>query len=161
MSPTRVLIGFILLAIFGMLTGAYELSRVSNYQGIYNLSKAFQRFPPSDFSNFSGKLNIFPDSRNEGLILSIRGHGRPYVVILESGKEYNELMNEFMTAVKQNYGEKVLIQFETISVLKLLLNNNIKRKFSFGSYRVSKAIVSYYSVKIEASNYNGEYTEGW
>ncbi|MFS7909609.1 NADP-dependent malic enzyme [Helianthus anomalus] len=29
-----------------------------------------------------------------------------------SGQEYAELMNEFMTAVKQNYGEKVLIQFE-------------------------------------------------
>ncbi|KAJ0755891.1 NADP-dependent malic enzyme [Helianthus annuus] len=29
-----------------------------------------------------------------------------------SGKEYAELMNEFMSAVKQNYGEKVLIQFE-------------------------------------------------
>ncbi|KAL8232412.1 hypothetical protein R6Q57_002190 [Mikania cordata] len=28
------------------------------------------------------------------------------------GKEYAELMNEFMSAVKQNYGEKVLIQFE-------------------------------------------------
>ncbi|MFS7916038.1 putative malate dehydrogenase (oxaloacetate-decarboxylating) (NADP(+)) [Helianthus anomalus] len=29
-----------------------------------------------------------------------------------SGKEYAELMNEFMSAVKQNYGKKVLIQFE-------------------------------------------------
>ncbi|XP_022721459.1 NADP-dependent malic enzyme-like [Durio zibethinus] len=29
-----------------------------------------------------------------------------------TGQEYAELMNEFMTAVKQNYGEKVLIQFE-------------------------------------------------
>ncbi|XP_076921525.1 NADP-dependent malic enzyme, chloroplastic-like [Bidens hawaiensis] len=29
-----------------------------------------------------------------------------------SGKEYAALMNEFMSAVKQNYGEKVLIQFE-------------------------------------------------
>ncbi|KAI7754459.1 hypothetical protein M8C21_022271, partial [Ambrosia artemisiifolia] len=29
-----------------------------------------------------------------------------------SGKEYADLMNEFMSAVKQNYGEKVLIQFE-------------------------------------------------
>ncbi|KAK9066222.1 hypothetical protein SSX86_013543 [Deinandra increscens subsp. villosa] len=29
-----------------------------------------------------------------------------------SRKEYAELMNEFMSAVKQNYGEKVLIQFE-------------------------------------------------
>ncbi|XP_073525803.1 uncharacterized protein [Phyllobates terribilis] len=28
------------------------------------------------------------------------------------GQEYDELMEEFMTAVKQNYGEKVLIQFE-------------------------------------------------
>ncbi|XP_057457426.1 NADP-dependent malic enzyme-like [Lotus japonicus] len=29
-----------------------------------------------------------------------------------TGQEYAELMNEFMTAVKQTYGEKVLIQFE-------------------------------------------------
>ncbi|KAL4560007.1 hypothetical protein LXL04_032155 [Taraxacum kok-saghyz] len=29
-----------------------------------------------------------------------------------TGKEYSDLMNEFMTAVKQNYGEKVLVQFE-------------------------------------------------
>ncbi|KAL9376779.1 hypothetical protein Peur_030899 [Populus x canadensis] len=29
-----------------------------------------------------------------------------------TGKEYSELLHEFMTAVKQNYGEKVLIQFE-------------------------------------------------
>ncbi|CAA6666054.1 unnamed protein product [Spirodela intermedia] len=29
-----------------------------------------------------------------------------------NGQEYAELMDEFMTAVKQNYGEKVLIQFE-------------------------------------------------
>uniref|UniRef100_A0A1D1YHY4 Malic enzyme n=1 Tax=Anthurium amnicola TaxID=1678845 RepID=A0A1D1YHY4_9ARAE len=29
-----------------------------------------------------------------------------------TGQEYAELMHEFMTAVKQNYGEKVLIQFE-------------------------------------------------
>ncbi|KAL0407744.1 UNVERIFIED_CONTAM: NADP-dependent malic enzyme [Sesamum radiatum] len=29
-----------------------------------------------------------------------------------TGKEYAELMDEFMSAVKQNYGEKVLIQFE-------------------------------------------------
>ncbi|KAL8129666.1 hypothetical protein V2J09_018821 [Rumex salicifolius] len=28
------------------------------------------------------------------------------------GQEYDELMEEFMSAVKQNYGEKVLIQFE-------------------------------------------------
>ncbi|KAL2338029.1 hypothetical protein Fmac_012475 [Flemingia macrophylla] len=29
-----------------------------------------------------------------------------------TGQEYAELLNEFMTAVKQNYGEKVLVQFE-------------------------------------------------
>ncbi|XP_057960256.1 NADP-dependent malic enzyme-like [Malania oleifera] len=29
-----------------------------------------------------------------------------------TGKEYAELLHEFMSAVKQNYGEKVLIQFE-------------------------------------------------
>ncbi|RDX87404.1 hypothetical protein CR513_31121, partial [Mucuna pruriens] len=29
-----------------------------------------------------------------------------------TGQEYSELLEEFMTAVKQNYGEKVLIQFE-------------------------------------------------
>ncbi|KAI7994039.1 hypothetical protein LOK49_LG11G02382 [Camellia lanceoleosa] len=29
-----------------------------------------------------------------------------------TGKEYYYLLHEFMTAVKQNYGEKVLIQFE-------------------------------------------------
>ncbi|KAF9662574.1 hypothetical protein SADUNF_Sadunf18G0068400 [Salix dunnii] len=29
-----------------------------------------------------------------------------------TGQEYYELLHEFMTAVKQNYGEKVLIQFE-------------------------------------------------
>ncbi|KAG6733615.1 hypothetical protein I3843_01G223500 [Carya illinoinensis] len=29
-----------------------------------------------------------------------------------AGQEYAELLDEFMTAVKQNYGEKVLIQFE-------------------------------------------------
>ncbi|KAF2304433.1 hypothetical protein GH714_031346 [Hevea brasiliensis] len=29
-----------------------------------------------------------------------------------TGKEYAELLDEFMTAVKQNYGEKVLVQFE-------------------------------------------------
>ncbi|KAM6583264.1 hypothetical protein CsatB_010266 [Cannabis sativa] len=29
-----------------------------------------------------------------------------------TGKEYSELLHEFMTAVKQNYGEKVLVQFE-------------------------------------------------
>ncbi|KAF3951810.1 hypothetical protein CMV_022580 [Castanea mollissima] len=29
-----------------------------------------------------------------------------------TGKEYYELLHEFMSAVKQNYGEKVLIQFE-------------------------------------------------
>ncbi|KAK4276975.1 hypothetical protein QN277_015055 [Acacia crassicarpa] len=29
-----------------------------------------------------------------------------------TGKEYEELLDEFMQAVKQNYGEKVLIQFE-------------------------------------------------
>ncbi|KAJ4820648.1 Malic enzyme [Rhynchospora pubera] len=29
-----------------------------------------------------------------------------------TGKEYDELLSEFMSAVKQNYGEKVLIQFE-------------------------------------------------
>ncbi|KAL5203445.1 hypothetical protein ABZP36_014397 [Zizania latifolia] len=29
-----------------------------------------------------------------------------------TGEEYHELLQEFMTAVKQNYGEKVLIQFE-------------------------------------------------
>ncbi|PKU80014.1 NADP-dependent malic enzyme isoform X2 [Dendrobium catenatum] len=29
-----------------------------------------------------------------------------------TGKEYSELLHEFMRAVKQNYGEKVLIQFE-------------------------------------------------
>ena len=29
-----------------------------------------------------------------------------------TGEEYYELLHEFMTAVKQNYGEKVLIQFE-------------------------------------------------
>ncbi|XP_057538276.1 NADP-dependent malic enzyme-like [Amaranthus tricolor] len=29
-----------------------------------------------------------------------------------TGQEYDELLEEFMTAVKQNYGEKVLIQFE-------------------------------------------------
>jgi len=29
-----------------------------------------------------------------------------------TGEEYHELLQEFMTAVKQNYGEKVLVQFE-------------------------------------------------
>ncbi|KAL3625437.1 hypothetical protein CASFOL_030891 [Castilleja foliolosa] len=29
-----------------------------------------------------------------------------------TGKEYDDLLHEFMTAVKQNYGEKVLVQFE-------------------------------------------------
>ncbi|OMO58281.1 Malic oxidoreductase [Corchorus olitorius] len=29
-----------------------------------------------------------------------------------TGQEYDDLLHEFMTAVKQNYGEKVLIQFE-------------------------------------------------
>ncbi|XP_038699231.1 NADP-dependent malic enzyme-like isoform X1 [Tripterygium wilfordii] len=29
-----------------------------------------------------------------------------------TGQEYNELLEEFMSAVKQNYGEKVLVQFE-------------------------------------------------
>ncbi|XP_062090892.1 NADP-dependent malic enzyme [Humulus lupulus] len=29
-----------------------------------------------------------------------------------TGKEYSDLLHEFMTAVKQNYGEKVLVQFE-------------------------------------------------
>ncbi|KAG5067704.1 hypothetical protein JHK85_000081 [Glycine max] len=29
-----------------------------------------------------------------------------------TGQEYSELLHEFMTAVKQNYGEKVLVQFE-------------------------------------------------
>lgn len=29
-----------------------------------------------------------------------------------TGEEYHELLEEFMTAVKQNYGEKVLVQFE-------------------------------------------------
>ncbi len=29
-----------------------------------------------------------------------------------TGKEYYDLLHEFMTAVKQNYGEKVLVQFE-------------------------------------------------
>ncbi|XP_042389587.1 NADP-dependent malic enzyme [Zingiber officinale] len=29
-----------------------------------------------------------------------------------TGQEYSELLHEFMTSVKQNYGEKVLIQFE-------------------------------------------------
>ncbi|KAF1893155.1 hypothetical protein Lal_00001590 [Lupinus albus] len=29
-----------------------------------------------------------------------------------TGKEYEELLEEFMSAVKQNYGEKVLVQFE-------------------------------------------------
>ncbi|XP_057735116.1 NADP-dependent malic enzyme 4, chloroplastic [Arachis stenosperma] len=29
-----------------------------------------------------------------------------------TGKEYDELLHEFMTAVKQNYGEKILVQFE-------------------------------------------------
>ncbi|KAK1311978.1 hypothetical protein QJS10_CPA07g00854 [Acorus calamus] len=29
-----------------------------------------------------------------------------------TGKEYNDFMDEFMCAVKQNYGEKVLVQFE-------------------------------------------------
>ncbi|XP_058213739.1 NADP-dependent malic enzyme-like isoform X2 [Rhododendron vialii] len=29
-----------------------------------------------------------------------------------TGKEYDDLLHEFMSAVKQNYGEKVLIQFE-------------------------------------------------
>lgn len=29
-----------------------------------------------------------------------------------TGKEYADLLHEFMTAVKQNYGEKVLVQFE-------------------------------------------------
>ncbi|XP_061358390.1 NADP-dependent malic enzyme-like [Gastrolobium bilobum] len=29
-----------------------------------------------------------------------------------TGKEYAELLHEFMTAVKQNYGEKILVQFE-------------------------------------------------
>ncbi|TXG61457.1 hypothetical protein EZV62_012820 [Acer yangbiense] len=29
-----------------------------------------------------------------------------------TGQEYNELLHEFMSAVKQNYGEKVVIQFE-------------------------------------------------
>ncbi|XP_010521509.1 PREDICTED: NADP-dependent malic enzyme 4, chloroplastic [Tarenaya hassleriana] len=29
-----------------------------------------------------------------------------------TGEEYSELIHEFMTAVKQNYGEKVLVQFE-------------------------------------------------
>ncbi|GAV88058.1 malic domain-containing protein/Malic_M domain-containing protein [Cephalotus follicularis] len=29
-----------------------------------------------------------------------------------TGQEYTELLDEFMTAVKQNYGEKVLVQFE-------------------------------------------------
>jgi malate dehydrogenase (oxaloacetate-decarboxylating)(NADP+) len=29
-----------------------------------------------------------------------------------TGKEYAELLHEFMTAVRQNYGEKVLVQFE-------------------------------------------------
>ncbi|KAJ8768716.1 hypothetical protein K2173_023620 [Erythroxylum novogranatense] len=29
-----------------------------------------------------------------------------------TGKEYSELLHEFMTAVKQNHGEKVLVQFE-------------------------------------------------
>ncbi|KAI3525653.1 hypothetical protein L1887_04616 [Cichorium endivia] len=46
------------------------------------------RFPPSDFSNFSGYAFTCGGTsyRYEGLILSIRGHGRPYVVILDSGK---------------------------------------------------------------------------
>ncbi|KAL8464071.1 hypothetical protein ACS0TY_033842 [Phlomoides rotata] len=29
-----------------------------------------------------------------------------------TGQEYLELLDEFMCAVKQNYGEKVLVQFE-------------------------------------------------
>ncbi|RCU26964.1 NAD-dependent malic enzyme, partial [Acinetobacter baumannii] len=28
------------------------------------------------------------------------------------GKEYEDLLEEFMSAVKQNYGEKVIVQFE-------------------------------------------------
>ncbi|PWA48233.1 NADP-dependent malic enzyme [Artemisia annua] len=35
-----------------------------------------------------------------------------------SGQEYAEILSEFMSAVKQNYGEKVLIQFEDFA------NNN-------------------------------------
>ncbi|KAI3952049.1 hypothetical protein MKW92_053966 [Papaver armeniacum] len=30
----------------------------------------------------------------------------------ETGKEYDDLLHEFMSAVKQNYGEKVLVPFE-------------------------------------------------
>lgn len=29
-----------------------------------------------------------------------------------TGQEYSELLDEFMAAVRQNYGQKVLVQFE-------------------------------------------------
>ncbi|KAM1614981.1 hypothetical protein ACFX2K_024281 [Malus domestica] len=43
-----------------------------------------------------------------------------------TGQEYAELLQEFMTAVKQNYGEKVLVQFEDFAnhnAFELLANN--------------------------------------
>ncbi|KAI3525650.1 hypothetical protein L1887_04609 [Cichorium endivia] len=67
--------GFILLAIFGMLTGSDEINQ--NYDSHRLISPTFQLSLPLGSTSYS----------YEGLILSVRGHGRPYVVILESGKD--------------------------------------------------------------------------
>ncbi|CAA2973569.1 NADP-dependent malic enzyme, chloroplastic-like [Olea europaea subsp. europaea] len=39
-----------------------------------------------------------------------------------TGQEYSELLYEFMSAVKQNYGEKVLIQFEDAAIIMDLIS---------------------------------------
>jgi hypothetical protein len=36
----------------------------------------------------------------------------PFLDIMEQFQEYADLLNEFMSAVKQAYGEKVLVQVE-------------------------------------------------
>ncbi|CAL5360412.1 unnamed protein product [Camellia sinensis] len=88
-----------------------------NYEAFVNKSDGYSYYYPSDWTSMSKSeadsclpITIDVGTNNENLL-----NDEFYIGLRQrraAGQEYAELLHEFMSAVKQIYGEKVLVQFE-------------------------------------------------